>query len=189
VEENRLLRAQLEKDVDALSADQVAALRRQYEEVRAVAASNGLEMDPLPAAAAPAARTPGAAAGAGARTAAGPVVAATTGPEAVADDAVPVPGKSSVKKGKATTPGTAAAAAAAGRVSTSASPSSSTLSSSTVPDTPAVSTPEPAAPARKVVVSEADHWIDERGRSGGEDADRLTPRLSAAQQVRGWLYG
>lgn len=76
----------------------------------------------------------------------------------------------------------AAAAAATAPATPAVSGSVTSASSSGAPATPA--TPA-AAPAPRKAASEADHWIDDRGRDGGADADRLTPRLSGEQQVAG----
>jgi hypothetical protein len=40
-----------------------------------------------------------------------------------------------------------------------------------------------ASQAPAAAAEEADHWVDERGRGGGDYADRMAPQLGAQEKV------
>ncbi|GBF95473.1 glycosyltransferase [Raphidocelis subcapitata] len=179
VEGNRRLRALLEGQLDALPADQVDSLRRQYDEARALAASNGLELEPLPPA-----RAGGAAAGgkggkkAGGAGGARPETAAGSGAREAGGSAG---GAGGSQRAAAPAAGKAASSSSSGGGSGSATPAPVAPAE---PEAPATLEPAPSATAASAAPpAEAEHWIDDRGRAGGEDADRLSPRLTPEQEA------
>ncbi|KAI8475202.1 MAG: hypothetical protein J3K34DRAFT_517637 [Monoraphidium minutum] len=120
-EENAKLRDLLGSHGGRLPPEQAAALRAQYDDLRALAAANGLELEPLPH-------------GAGGE-----------GEDGEGEDVG------------------AAAAAAAQEAAAAAGGAGQQRAGAAADDD--------------------DSWIDERGRYGGEDADRLAPTLSASEQA------
>jgi hypothetical protein len=231
IEENRQLRTLLESYVDRLAVEQVDSLRRQYDEIRGLAATNGVALEPLALPgdgaeriAAQAAALAATVTGAGAVATRAPAAKAPVAP-AKKKAAASAPSKPAVDSHlgasphpPATNPAAAAAAAkpasssskAAAAVPTNAkvvAPTSQPTKRSKQPDAPAQPAPQqqpvvvaaPAAPApaaaatatpaaahaaAEEVAVEVEHWIDNRGRAGTVDPDRLAPQLTAAEKVR-----
>jgi hypothetical protein len=160
-EENRKLRSLLEADAGRLPADQVDALRRQYDDIRALAAANGLAMDPLAPADGEEVEASGGSTHHSSSSSSSSSINAASGSHASGIAAPPaqVVGSSpavTAAKQQQWKQQAAAAAAALGAAASQA----------------------PAAAAE-----EADHWVDERGRGGGDYADRMAPQLGAQEKV------